>query len=187
MRKIFYFDIESTGTDKIKNDIIQLSGIIEIDGKVKETFNFRCQPFDYDNVQQEALDVTGLKLEDIKKYPSPRDVYNDLVELMAKYVNKFDRNDKFYPAGYNVGFDVGFLNEFFKKNGDNYYGSWFNWRLIDGLALIHFLDYCGKFDLENHKLSTVCDHFNIKINAHDALSDIEATKKVINKIEEFLK
>ena len=186
MKKIFYFDVESTGFNKIKNDIVQLSGIIEVDGEVKEKFNFRCQPFDFENVEQGALDITGLTIKDLKGYEKPQEIYKKLIKMLGRYVNKFDRDDKFYPAGYNVNFDVDFLSEFFKKNGDVYYGSWFNWRLIDGLPMVHFLDYAGKINLSDHKLGTVCKHFGIDIKAHDAMSDIEATRNLLVKIRKEL-
>ena len=36
------------------------------------------------------------------------------------------------------------------------------------------------------KLETLCDHFNITINAHDALSDIQATRELVVKLEEIV-
>jgi len=38
--KLLFLDVETTGVDNSKNGIIQLSGIIEIDGVIKEEFNF---------------------------------------------------------------------------------------------------------------------------------------------------
>lgn len=184
--KILYFDCETTGRSAVKNDIVQLSGMIEIDGVVKEEFNFRCQPFDFSTVEEEALKVTGLTLEDLKSYPLPKEMYTKLVTLLSKYCNKFDKNDKFYPAGYNVSFDLDFLANFFAKNGDKYFGSWVNWKSIDGLPLMRFLEFCGSVRLENQKLGTVCEHFGIEIQAHDALSDIRATRSLIQKLKDSL-
>ena len=45
MEKLFIFDIETTGVKYWKNGIHQISGIILIDGEVKEEFNFKVQPF----------------------------------------------------------------------------------------------------------------------------------------------
>lgn len=50
MSKIIYLDTETTGLDKEKNDVIQVAGIIEIDGKEVERFNIFCQPFSFENV-----------------------------------------------------------------------------------------------------------------------------------------
>lgn len=41
--KLVLFDLETTGTDCVKNGIHQISGKIIINGEVKETFDFsRC-------------------------------------------------------------------------------------------------------------------------------------------------
>lgn len=182
--KVIYFDVETTGKDAVKNDIIQLAGIIEIDGEIKETFNLKMQPFDYENIVPEALEVNHTTLEELKGYQTPSEAYKSFVRLLGRYVNKFDSRDKFYPAGFNVRFDVDFLKEWFSKNGDVYYGSWFNYKLIDPLPVLHMMEYCGKISLMNYKLSTVCEHLNIAIDAHDALSDITATRDLITYIKE---
>lgn len=55
--KVLYFDCETTGTDPIEQDITQISGLIEIDGKVVDKFNFRCQPLNWDGISPEALEA----------------------------------------------------------------------------------------------------------------------------------
>lgn len=182
--KIIYFDVETTGKDSVLNDIIQLAGIVEIDGEVKETFNLRMQPFSYENIVREALEVNHTSIEDLHIYPEPREAYKEFVQLLSKYADKYNPSDKFYPAGFNVSFDLGFLREFFIKNGDKYFGSWFSYRFIDPLPILYLLEVKGQIRLDNYKLSTVCEHLNISINAHDALSDIEATKEVIKFVME---
>ena len=50
-----------------------------------------------------------------------------------------------------------------------------------------FLEYKKLIILESHKLVDVCKYFDIKIDAHDALSDIKATRELIYKLMKFLK
>lgn len=185
--KVLYFDTETTGLDPKKHSIIQISGIIEIDGEVKEEFNFRCQPDDYDTVDYEALKVNEITIEQLRTFDTPKGVYEKLIEIFSKYIDKFDPNDKFYPAGHNVSFDVEFLSEFFKRQGDVYFGSWQNYRCIDSRLVANFLTYCGIIKPEHIKLSYLCEYFKIKIRAHDALSDIKATRSLIKKLRVFLK
>lgn len=178
MKKAFYFDVETTGLNPWKQDIIQLAFIIEIDGEVKEKKCLYIAPFAPENATDEALKINGYTLDEVKKFPPPLEAHKELCDTLGKYVNKFNKNDKFHPIGYNVKFDVGFLQSFFKKCEDKYYGSWFNWRLVDPIYRIHELAYEGKLDLPNHKLETVCKHFDIPIQAHDAISDINATREL---------
>lgn len=42
--KLFLFDLETTGTDAVKNGVHQISGRIIINGEVKENFDFKVRP-----------------------------------------------------------------------------------------------------------------------------------------------
>ena len=179
-KKVLYFDVETTGLDPVKHDIVQIAGLVEINGEVKEEFEFKARPLGKEeDVSQEALDIHGYTLESIREFPEARETYNKLTALFGKYIDKYNKADKFTPAGYNVGFDMNFLKEFFNKNGDVYFGSWLNWKKVDPLPLLYFLDYSDRVSLSNYRLVTVCEHFGVKIDAHDALSDIKATREVL--------
>ena len=187
LNKLVWIDIESTGLDPKRNDIIQLGFIIEIDNKIVHKEKFNLQPFDYSTIEPKALETNHLTIEQIKTFEQPQVIYKKLVNILGTYVNKYDRNDKFIPCGYNVNFDIGFLREFFLKNGDKYFGSWFDYHYLDGMALVFLMRYLGKLKLENYRLETSAKHYGIKINAHDALSDIEATRELILEIAKEIK
>jgi exonuclease I len=44
------------------------------------------------------------------------------------------------------------------------------------------MDYKGEITLQNYKLETVAGHFGIELKAHDALSDVKATREIIRKV-----
>jgi DNA polymerase-3 subunit epsilon len=188
MKKVLWFDCETTGLDPVKNDIIQLAGIIEIDGKEVDEFDFKCQPFSYDNITLDALAKNKFSLEDIKGFEMPLKVKIDFVNIIGKYCDKFDKNDKFYPAGYEVSFDINFISQWFQKCGDKFFGSWIDRRRpLDPRYLLSIMDYQGIISLPDYKLETVANHFGIAINAHDAFSDIQATRYIFKKVIEELK
>ena len=187
MKKILYFDTETTGLDPLKNGIIQFSGIIEIDNKVEEEFNFKIRPFETDEINSEALEVNNVTKDQLKTFPTAEKSYILIEKLFNTYIDRYDSTDKFSPAGYNVRFDLEFLSKYFTKNNNIYFGSYCNWRSIDALSLLYFLDYIGYLKLENYKLNTVCDYFKIPIKAHDAMSDIKATRNLIIKLKSLLK
>ena len=68
--KVVFFDLETTGTLVNKHGIHQISGMIVIDGEVKETFDFKVQPNPKAEIVQEALDVAGVTKEQILSYPA---------------------------------------------------------------------------------------------------------------------
>ena len=182
-KKICYFDVETTGIDPESQDIIQFAYIIEIDGVVKKQGGIYMQPFVYETISPKALEVNGITIEQIKTFDSPEKAHRMITQIFGRFINKYDKNDKFYPAGYNVDFDLKFLHNFFKKNHDNYFGSWFNWHKIDPLQILYFLEYTGKIDLPDYKLATVCKHFGIELDAHEAGSDITATRQLIKLLQ----
>lgn len=176
--KVFWFDVETTGLSPIKNDTIQLAYIVDIDGKVETKGEFFIQPFDYNNISMDALKVNGLTIDKLKTFTIPQTIYTKLQLVLSKFVDKYNSNDKFIPAGFNVQFDIGFLQQFFLKNMDKYYGSFFDYKAIDVALLAYMLVYFGKLRLEDYKLVTLAHHYGIKLNAHNALSDIEATREL---------
>lgn len=106
--------------------------------------------------------------------------------MFDKYIDKYDRSDKFIVCGYNVKFDIDFLSNFFKKNGDSYLFSYFG-CVQDPYPVLNYLKSLEKIDIDKLNLASVCDFYDIKMGeAHDAMADIEATKLLIEKVSEKL-
>lgn len=186
MSKLFFYDLETTGTNPGRHGIHQISGEIVIDGKSVETFDFKAQPNPKAQIEDAALAVGGVTREQIMAYPPMGQVYTQLVTMLAKYVNKYDKTDKFHLVGYNNrGFDDNFFRGFFLQNGDNYFGSWFWADSIDVLVLASTFLADRRADLPNFKLATVADFLGIDTTAgklHDASFDIYVTKAVFDFI-----
>jgi putative exonuclease len=185
MNKIIFIDTETGGVNPEKAALIQLSGIIRIDKKDVEKFNFYIKPFENSEVTEKALEVQGRTLEDLKtdKYVEEKEVYKQFINILDKYIDKYDRTDKFIVAGYNVRFDVDILKAFFQRHGNNFLFSYLDSSMLDPLYSIRLLQIAEILPvLENNKLETWCKHFGIELKAHDSLEDIEATKKLIGKL-----
>lgn len=184
MLKFLWFDIESTGLYPIIHDVIQVAGKIIIGNEVKEEFDLLCHPFSYNNINDKALQVNGRTLEEIKTFPDPGTVYRKVKAYFDKYIDAYDRNDKFIACGQNVRFDMDFMSEFFKKNKDNYFFSYVQAAPLDTMTMAVMLEVkLGKKIFKNYKLETLCDVLGISLDtAHNALHDIEATRQVAAEI-----
>lgn len=185
--KLLFFDVETTGLRPEYHDILTLAMVFE-DGKTIDHIHLRIRPQFPRRITPEAEAVHGITREKWSLYDPPEVAHALLKKFLDRYISRFDKKDKAYPVGYNGFFDLQFLSEFFKRRNDLYLGSYINWRLLDPLSWIRGLEFAGRIPpLENHKLNTVAAHFNIDIQAHDALSDTMATRQVFHKCLSLLK
>lgn len=185
-KKLLFFDLETTNLKPETGNIVQFGGAMIINGEIVDTIDLRCRPIDPTEISQEALDVIGFTKEEVMQFPEPREFFNNLIAFLDKHIYKFDKKDKCYLGGYNINFDIPYLCAFFNKMDFKYFGSYTNWRKIDAFPLVHFLDYEGSLELENYKLGTCCEHFDIEIKAHDAMSDILASWELYNKVKKIM-
>lgn len=176
--KVLWVDCETTGTDPEINDIWQLAYLIEIDGAVVDGENMYIRPFNVKNIEDRALEVGGTTIEKLLEIElDVKGAVAQIKKTWEKYINKFDRDDKFVIAGYWVNFDMGFIRSLFRKAGDKYgVGSWCFSPCLDVASFVAVAVAKYGFRFPNYKLKTVCDRIGIPIDAHDALSDIQATR-----------
>lgn len=182
--KLLFFDLETTGVNPGKNGIHQISGEIVIDGVSKEQFDFHVQPNPKAIIEEDALKVAGVTREQVLAYPPMQQVYSEFVAMLGKYVDKYNKKDKFFLVGYNnAAFDNQFLRGFFLQNGDQYFGSWFWSNTIDVMVLASAYLATRRPDMENFKLSTVAKTLGVDVESeslHNALYDINLTKAVFD-------
>lgn len=180
--KIIFFDLETTGVNVARNGIHQISAEIMIDGKIVETLDLKVRPNAKAEIDEEALKVGGVTREQIMAYPPMDLVYRDLIRTLGKYVDKFNRRDKFFLCGYNnAAFDNQFLRSFFLQNGDQYFGSWFWSNSIDVMVLASQALLEVRPMMENFKLATVAKQFGLEVkdeSLHDASYDLFLTRRI---------
>ena len=182
MKQIF-FDVETTGTNPHRHGILQLAGIVEINGKVIEKFNFFMKPFEDQDIDAEALEKNGIKRHDIDTFDSPEEVYTKFINFLNQYVDRFNRADKFHLIGYNSRFDDDFLREWFIRNGNSFYGSYFYWPALDVANMVAVKYRQKRSQFPNFQLMTVAGKLEIVVNldkAHDAMYDVEITRELFD-------
>jgi len=188
--KILFFDLETTGVDKDKNAIHQLAGKVFIDGSFKESFNIKMKPFEGAIIEPGALQVSGVTADMVNGYPPQSLAYKEFTNLLSKYVDKFDKRDKFFLAGFNnAWFDNEFLRRFFERNGDKYFGSWFWANSIDVFILAAPRLMYKRADMADFKLKTVAKALGLEVDEsrlHDAQYDIELTAQMYFRIQSTL-
>lgn len=180
-----YIDTETTGLDKENDDIIQLAGIISANGQ-KEEFDFKIRPRPGTVLTDSAFQAHLITNEEMQAYPPASEVFPKFMALLNKYVNRYDRMDKFFFVAYNADFDMNFLRKLFDHQEERYFSSWFFHPALDVMQIANFHLLGKRHQMKNFKLITVYEELmgHPFENAHDALADIRATKEVLNKIVE---
>ena len=192
MKKVLWLDVETTGLDCKKHGLREVGFIIEIDGVEVDKGVFKINPFTYTTrdveIDDYALEISKVSIEDLESYDRASYCFKELMKKLVKYVNVNDKNDCFVIAGYNVAFDIGFIKEWFKEMGlQDSYKDLFHYKSLDVFSIVFALRHIGLNSAENDKLETMSNYFDIQIEAHNALSDIEATKKLYELIcEKFI-
>lgn len=159
-RPIIFFDLETTGTNVVKDRIVELSYIKVYPDGTEETKARRLNPEMH--IPEQASAVHGIYDEDVKDEPTFRQIAKALLAI-------FDGCD---IAGYNSNkFDVPLLIEEFARVGLNFDISGRNF--VDVQNIFHKMEqrtlvaayrfYCNK-ELEG---------------AHAALNDTKATYEVL--------
>lgn len=155
------FDLETTGlTNTPVNGT--MDSIIEI-GAVKIRGGEICEKFSTfvayaGTLPPEIVELTGIDDGMLVGAPEIRDVIPDFYKFC----------DGCSLVGHNVAFDLGFVDNYGKKEGYT-----FARQTYDTVAIAHTV-----LSLSNYKLNTVADHYGIKFNHHRAFDDALTTAKI---------
>jgi DNA polymerase-3 subunit epsilon len=186
MKRLIY-DLETTGLNYEKHAIHQISGLIEVDGVVVDSFDFKVRPVPSKTIDEEALKVSGVDLHTVLHYPPAGEIFEKLTAILGKYVDKFNKQDKMFLCGFNSSFfDDKFLREFFTDNGDKYFGSWFWTGAHDVMILASYRLAHLRSGMANFQLKTVATTIGIEVDEsklHDATYDLWLTREIENRLQ----
>lgn len=181
--KRLFIDTETTGLDPKQHGLVQVAGIVDINGEVEEEFDFTLKPIDGKLFETRALEVNGLDMNVINGYKPSDTVFHLFRQLIKRYIDQYNPKDKFTFLAYNAPFDVGFIRQWFLDHNDKYYGSVFFRYPIDvaSIAMEALID--KRHEMPNDKLETVMKYFDVSAEGklHDARTDIIATREVYYK------
>lgn len=158
------FDLETTGVDVIKDDIIEISAVKVLGGKVADTFSTLVNPGR--PIPYYATQVNGITDEMVEDAPDIREALADFLAFAGDAV----------LVGHNIqSFDLNFVSNaaegLFGKTVENDY--------IDTLYMARS---CLP-ELSHHKLVDVASYFHISAEgAHRALNDCIMNQKCYEEL-----
>ncbi len=165
---IVVYDLETTGLDLEKDDFIQISAVKFGKEGISDEMNVFVYPEAEMNIEAEK--THGYGLEDLKRLNAVK--ADEALDKFAEF------SENCVLVGHNSSsFDDVILERTLKRCGKSINVKAFYDTLI--IAKLYF------GELNNYKLQTLCEKFGVtNERAHDAFSDVTATKEVLEKMLE---
>ena len=168
-RKVF-LDLETTGLNPVRNGILTIGVIIDINGKRVHSKEIKVKCFKH--VDNYALKVNGINLEEHNKIAlSEKQAILKLNEYLSG--NKFDN----VLYCHNAVFDVPFLKRFYEEAIVEFPFSYNSVCTLSLAKALKDVGMIGKYQsLKNEELYKFFGGDVSKLNFHNALDDIRATR-----------
>lgn len=164
-------DIETTGLSPEYDSILEIAAIKFSNGEEVEIFHTLIDP--QSKIPPEVSKINNITDDMVKGKPTINDVLPKFLQFIENYP----------VIGHNVIFDINFIKNACKRyfNLEKY---WIENRLVDTVRLSRKMFP----ELRNHKLDTVIEHLNIKIDdRHRALDDAYASAQIYLYYLEYIK
>lgn len=163
-------DTETSGFDPVDDDLIELSAIKVENGNVTDTFSTLIHPISETPVSESATAVNHITNDMLKDAPPAE-------TALVKFLSFID---DFILVGYNINFDLNFINESLFKIGH---------EPLQNDYIDVYISARKFIEAQNgYKLQNLAAQFNITpADPHRALSDCYTTKAVFEEVEKIAK
>jgi len=174
---LLYIDIESTGLDHDHHEVVEIAGIIEVNGEIIDDFCFKCRPLT-NNRSDEALDIIGYTWAELQDFPHP----SEAIQKINSILRKHQLQDKIHLVGHNVSFDEKFFHNLwdtYKTDSVLDFNDVFSYRSIDTLSIAMFMHYCGRESIKYFGLEQLANKLKVNIEGryHTAYYDAMVTRE----------
>lgn len=182
--KFVVVDIETTGLSSVHNDVVEIAAIKY--NKFEPVEIFETYIFPPKGINEEASKVNKITSDMVEGAPLLYEVIPSLQEFISGHnliAHNFEFDFKFLCRG---GLDIvsekrkyfdtmKIAQKMLKKPKYKYDKEWEEYAI----------DYDSDYDVEDHKLDTLCSYYGImRNNEHRALSDCYDTARLFKKLAE---
>lgn len=157
MNSYVSLDLETTGLSPKLDKIIEIGAVRVIDGEIVDNFSEFLNPGR--KLEEKTIELTGITEADLANAPEAAEVIPKLLEFCGDLP----------LVGHRILFDYSFVKH-----------AAVNLKLSfekEGVDTLKISRACHP-ELESKKLSAMCEHYGIPLQAHRALNDALATAKL---------
>lgn len=188
MKKILFIDTLTTGMNSERCSIYRIGGIYTEDCVEAKRFEFRMRPFSNARIAEQSLWISGEDRSSLLVYKSEANAFKDFVAFLDSIVDLRNPRDKAYIAGFNVaGFDVPFLREWFRRNGNERFRDYFYVQTIDTMCLATVMLLNSRRDMPDFHLETAARFMEVEVKAterYDCITNAKTSLDMYRKFEE---
>lgn len=195
-QRYLFLDVETTGLDPQKNDVIEVGAIVMEQGDQDDYPTELCRYHgkfraDYGTVDIEALAVNGRRLtEDVLTDQISSELTKELIYGFADFLADYVTNNTYIVAS-NVEFDIAFTNSLFNKYGIDSSNLLSTRKAIDIRQLAMVMHDRGIIDIPNNPTSVrlswlVKELLGKEAITHTAMGDTIDLMNVYFKMRDLL-
>jgi len=159
--EIIFFDIETTGLDADKCDIIEIAAVLAKEGREVASYHSLIKP--PRPIDPESIKIHGITDEMVKDAGSIEKVLPEFLEFCGNRP----------LCAHNASFDIGFIKKACERQGIER-----KFCVIDSLAMAR----ATLPSLRRHRLNNLADHFGFKFNHHRAGDDALVLMKIFYQL-----
>ena len=153
-----FLDLETTGFEPPNAEIIEIYILKVVNNEIIDEYYTLLKP----KKSITNSHIHGINDIKVKNSPEIKEVVEKILEFLEKTT----------LVGHNIdGFDLKFLNYYLNTNLEN--------KTIDTLKMSR--ETLGS-QVENHKLITLAQYFNVELPTHSAKDDVMATFEIYKKL-----
>ena len=166
METVLAFDVETTGLDSDKDEILEIGIVRTENGEIQERYTQLFRPSV--PIPPVITQLTGIREEDCVGQPTVEEKFSEIVACM----------ETGFIVAHNADFDFSFLHNAWKRYSPDVPTVGPS-RILDTLELSRLLLPW----LPNHRLGTVSEHLHVQPESrHRALADAETTSSIFREL-----
>lgn len=163
MEKLVFVDIETTGLDESRHEIIEIAVI-----RGSQTYHRKVQPLHIETASPRALEINGFNYKEWTHAAHPSTVALEI----AHYLNEAT------IVAHNPHFDMKFIDELLHAHNVN---LWYDKRLIDTTVLAH--EHLLPAGIKSLSMDSIREFFSWSSEgAHTALKDCQDVRRLYYKL-----
>lgn len=173
-KRLAFVDIESTGLNPDKHEIIEIAVLIynQEKNEVEKEWETKITPYHIETADNKALQISG--------YINNPNIYRTNLKSALIKFNSIVKGC--IIVGQNISFDLRFIS---KNMEEANIKPSYDLRYLDLMSLSWF--HVKDTDIKGISLEKLCNHFGIlNVGAHSALIDCRRTFGVYQKIQKIL-